>query len=355
MSFKIVTDASARTESTGGDNDFDLDKYLAKNLEVIELLETQNNSEVLTGVVSGYIALGKQPRPDFEDKYDAADPKHQEKLTKGSYVEDRYDKDAKGKIPMLCTPRTPAEAFTLTVDFPDYMQEFEFSGEKVMKPYRMYMGGDWRVIDPDNAERKMKIVQNHMFLMENTNNPHKDWALPVNGLPAKMCVAAGLGNDKGLVSKDQVSSLLGMNLQFEVRVWNKPDKVDANKSWFTESIKFAGKVPKGMPSKELPEGTEVFGVNFNTDNDPNMLKQVRALAKNTMKLAENYADSVIKKEIETSRSGGSQQASTPSAQTPSKQPEKPVAASSPVSKANVPVEEESSSDEGWDDDNKYPF
>ena len=45
----------------------------------------------------------------------------------------------------------------------------------------------------------------------------------------------------------------------------------------------------------------IFGVNFDGGNDAKFLKDVRHTAKNTMKLATDWDDSYIKKEIEQSK------------------------------------------------------
>ncbi len=75
--FKLVTNDKPKGEASGnGNNEFDLDKYLADKQAVIDLMETQNASEVLSGVVSGYIDLGIQPRLPYEEVYKADDKKH---------------------------------------------------------------------------------------------------------------------------------------------------------------------------------------------------------------------------------------------------------------------------------------
>lgn len=349
MGFKVVTsDAGAgNSNKSGGNNDFDLDAFLAKQQEAIVLMETENASENLAGVVSGYIDLGIQPRGDYEEEYDPSDEKLAKKLENGSFLDTRYNSDKKKRMEMLCTPRTPAKAFALSVDFPEYLQEFTFDDKTVKKPYRMYMGGNWSVIDPEgDGQKKMKMIQQQFSMVENTNNPQDKWALGTGTNISKMCVAAGLGDEHGLVSKDSIVELLGKTLLFEVRVWNKPAKNDASKSYFTEHIKFVGKLAKGQSPLELPEGTEVWGVNFAEENDPEMLKQVRAIAKNTMKLATNWENSVIRKELFNKGKGDNsiEGAEKPEEKTPPK-PE-----SNPVQKAAEPQKKEPVLDDGWDDD-----
>jgi len=302
MKFTVVTNDAIQNTSASSDNTPDWDKINAekreRELAAIALMETADEAQSLSGVISGYIDLGIQERGEYEEEYNAADPKHIDKLTKGSFVEDRYNGKLKKKVPTICTPAKPAKAFVLSVDFPDYMQDF--GGEIGLRPYRMYMGGQFFVKNPDSAEgKKMPIIQNQMYMVENTNNTAEKWALPVNSIAAKMCVAAGLADEHGLVQKEKITELLGKALQFEVRVWDKPAKQGDN-TYFTESIKFVGKLPKGMPVPVLDE-KYIFGVNMTTANNPDMVKQVRAIAKNTMKLATNFKDSVLEKELQEAK------------------------------------------------------
>lgn len=353
MKFTVVTNDAIQNTSASSDSAPDWDKINAekreKELAIIKMLETQNNSEVLTGCVSCYYDLGIQERGEYEDIYVPTDPRHIEKLANGSFVEDRYNAKEKKKVPTICTPAKPAKAFVLGVDFPQYM--VDYGGEIGERPFRMFMGGKFFVKNPDSAEgKKMAIVQNPMYMVENTNNPQNKWALPVTSMISKMCVAAGLGDEHGLVSKDDITGLLGKALQFEVRVWDKPAKV-GDATYYTELIKFVGKLPKGMPVVELDDKF-IAGVNMTSANDPEMVKQLRAEHKNTMKLATNWEGSVLQKELSELRSNN----------TPTKAPESASDKSSVTTSTNVTPTNitppktvtEPDLDEGWDDDS-IPF
>jgi hypothetical protein len=320
MKFTVVTnDAIQNTSNASSDNAPDWDKINAekreKELATIKMLETQNESISISAVVSSYVDMGIQERGEYEDIYVPTDPKHIEKLSNGSFVEDRYNNKEKKKVPTICTPAKPAKAFVLGVDFPQYM--FDYGGDIGARPFRMFMGGKFFVKNPDSAEgKKMAIVQNPMYMVENTNNPQNKWALPVTSMISKMCVAAGLGDEHGLVSKDAITGLLGKALQFEVRVWDKPAKV-GDATYYTENIKFVGKLPKGMPVPEL-DSKFIFGVNMTSANDPEMVKQLRAEHKNTMKLATNWEGSVLQKELQVPRANDSSPVSTADKSSPEK-------------------------------------
>ena len=357
MKFTVVTNDAGRSQSTTKSS-VDWDKInaekAAREAAIIEMLETQNESISLSGVVSSYVDLGQQKRDDYQEVYDPNNDKHAEKLTKDSVIKDLYN-DKLGKVvPTLCTPSKPAKAFVLGIDFPQYM--VDYGGEIGQRPLRVFMGGKFFVKNPDSAEdKKMAIVQDPMYMSENTNNPQGRWALPVNTKIAKMCVAAGLADKDGLVTKDEITKLLGKALQFELRIWNKLNTKKGT-THYTESIKFVGKLPKGMPEPVLDEKS-IFGVNMMSANDPEMIKQLRAEHKNTMKLALNWEGSVLQRELSELRNSNQQSPS----QTPAEAPEKHVTVSSQPANTMVapqPVNTVASVsgglDEGWDDD-KYPF
>ena len=302
--FKADTSGANQSSGTSTATKSTVD-YEAMNKEVIDILGTQKKGKVIMGFPSGYIDLGNQPRPDFEQLRDENSADQNKAIAESGakvVTKDLYDNGKMHRgVEVFCNPRTPAKAFTLCVDFPQYeVDKGKFFGESQPAPLRLYMGGDWMVADPDDAARKMRIIQGQMYMTENTNNPQNQWALGTTTTISKMCVAAGLGDDNGLVSKDDITGVLGQPMMFNVQVWNKPAKNDASKSYYTESIKFVGEVPEGLPLIEFNEDL-IHGVNFNQPNDPAMLNQVRFNAKNTMKLATDWDTSVIKKEIEQAK------------------------------------------------------
>lgn len=303
--FKVDTSGS---QQAGGSGTYTSNvDYDAMHQEVIDLLGTQKKGKTIVGYISGFIDLGMQPRPDFEKLYDEKDADMVKNLKEGNARIEKKNFFDNGKwhndAEVFCNPRPPAKAFTLAVDFPQYeIDKGKYFGDEKSNPapLRLYMGGTWRVNDPDDGARKMTIIQRHMYMTENTNNNFDQWALGTTTTIHKMCVAAGLEDENGLTSKDNITDLLGKSMMFEVQVWNKPDKNDKSKSYYTEKIKFVGEVPEGLTTPAFDD-KYIFGVNMNVENDPEMLDVVSAVCKNTMKLAEDYKDSVIKKEIDKAK------------------------------------------------------
>jgi hypothetical protein len=303
--FKVDTSGVQSTSSTKSTTS-NVD-YKSMNEEIISIVGISKKAKPVVGFPSGYIDLGLQPRPDFEQLRDANDAKQNKALAEGTasvVVKDLFDNGTKHtQVEVFCNPRKPAKAFTLVIDFPQYqVDKGKYFGDETSGPsaYRMYMGGEWSVQDPEDEAKRMRIIQNHMYLVENTNNPVKKWALGIGTTIAKMCVAADLEDEDGLVSKDSITGVLGKPMMFSIRTYMKPDRKDDSKSYFTEDIKFAGALAEGMNLPDFDEST-IHGVNFNQANDLDMLNLVRFTAKNTMKRAEGWKDSVIYKEIEQAK------------------------------------------------------
>lgn len=306
MTFTLDTEGAAQQSGNGGGgNTVDFD---ALNLHVIEAVGTQAKAKTVVGFVSGMYDLGMQPRPDYEELYDAANADQAKALEAGEArieTKNYYDNSSKkwhNDAEVFCKPRTPAKAFALSVDFPQYVVDKApfFGGESQPLPLRLIMGGTWSVKNPDVEDRKMPIVQNPFYLTENTNNEHGVWSISNLTTLYKMGDAAGLVDEEGLFPKEKVSQLLGKALMFKIRVHNKASKKDASKSFYTEEVKFVSEVPEGLPVPEF-DTTLIHGLNMKKANNPEFLQQTRAVIKNTMRLSTDWETSVIKGEIEAQK------------------------------------------------------
>lgn len=294
MGFQV--DTSGAGQEGGGNVDFD-----AMNNYVVETVGTQKKARTLVGFISGYYDLGMQPRPNFEKIHDPSKKEELEAIEKGeAFLEtkDFYDNGKMNKnVEVFSKPRTPAKAFTFAVDFPQIpVDKGQFFGESNEAPLRLIMGGTWAVKNPDKADKKMPTVASPMFMTENTNNDQGMWAFSKNSNLHKMGEAADLLDDHGLFHKEDITSLLGKAMMFKIRVYMKPAK-KGDKEYYTEEIKFVSEVAEGLNVPDFDE-SYIHGVNMGLENDPDHVKQLRAVIKNTMRLSVDWDDSVIKQEIE---------------------------------------------------------
>lgn len=321
MSFEL--DTSDVAQSSGGSTTSNVD-FDAMNKEVVEILGTQKKAKTVVGYPVGIYDLGLQPRLPFEKVHNPDDEDERASLANGDATLEHHAKyydDGKWltDVEIFTKPRKPAKAIALAVDFPQFtVDKGKYFGESNPLPLRFIMCGTWSVQNPDNPEKKMPIVQAPIYLSENTNNDANEWAISNRTTLHKMAEAAELLNDNGNFKASDVSKLLGKPLMFKIQVFMKASKKDASKEYYTESIKFVGEVPEGLPTPEF-DNSMIHGVNMNKANDPTAFNQLRAVIKNTMRLSEGWEGSVIKQELEAAKA--EKKASTPESKTVEKEPE----------------------------------
>lgn len=293
----FVMDATPINQSAGSSSISDDEKARRKAVReekeaaIISTLGTQEKAKTVVGFISGYIDLGIQARGDYTEVYDPNSTKHKEKLENGSILDNRFNWDTKREENMVCTTKKPAPAFVFTVDFPQYMIDY---GEGIGKrPYRMMLGGeDW--VKNDKGYN-VPIIRSPFYKVQNTNNPVNKWALGNTTTLHKMASALDILNSDGLFTVDDIPSLFNKPLMFKVQAFNKENDKG---SWFTEKVSFVSEVPDGLPLPEW-DGSLFFGVNVNKENSSDMLDNLRITAINTIKRADDYDKSIIKKELDS--------------------------------------------------------
>lgn len=295
-------DTTGASQSSGGD--FDFEAYQEMNEEIIKIVGTQNKAKSVVGYISGIYDLGMQPRQDFEKLYDEDDKEQAKDLeneASGARVvtKDFYDNGKKHKqVEVFCKPRSPAKAFALAVDFPQFVvDKGVLYGESNPAPLRLIMGGDWRALDPAKDDgSKMKVINKPFYMAENTANDAKVWAISNKTTLHSMMEACELADEHGLTHKEDISKLLGKPLLFKIRVYNKPDKNDKSRVYFREEIKYVSEVPDGLPIPDFDEAL-LHGININRENDPGSVQQLRTIVKNTIRLSTDWEGSVLMQEL----------------------------------------------------------
>lgn len=303
---------SAQPTQSGGDNsDRPKVDWDALNQHVIETVDLQQ-SEAVIGVISGIVGLGVQEQePAEEDWKGEADQKEKLQNIEGAEVITKYGKE------ILTYPRKDREQVAVFVDFPQYMVDKGkfFGNESNPSPFRVMLNGEFMLNTGDGF---LKIVQRgyNLAISNHGDQNNKVWGFGKNSTLHKLGDATNSLNDKGCLLPQDLGKLLGKPILVNLQVFMKPSKKDASKSYYTEYCKLQGKVPKMMAGM-VPEldSKYLFGINFDSDNDPDHLKQLRASVKNTIKRAKNYEGSKIKDQLEaleqgqSNNSGGSSQSS----------------------------------------------
>lgn len=287
MAFKTST--NTKKEKTQSTVDF-----AAMQKEIISIVGSKKRS--LPGVISGIIDLGIQKRPDSEEEFKGNEEDERMEVAADDRVYFK-DKTVKGKkIRLKCRPQRDAQQVAVVVDFPQIVVDKAkyFGAESNPSPLRLILNGEtslWMTTRKEE-DKRVRVLQKGFSLTE-TKHPNGKWGFDKKNTLFKLADAAGLVDDEGIFKPEQIDSLVGKIAQFEIRVYMK--EVD-DKSYYTEEIKLAGTVPEGLPLPEVDDDL-LHMIQFDVENKPEDLKQLRQSVVNTMQRALNFEDSVVAEQL----------------------------------------------------------
>jgi hypothetical protein len=290
--------------------------YEALN-EHIFLSTTAGKKKSVPGIISGIYDLGVQNREDAEEDYNP---------TK-TYPEGHEVYEAGGKQ-MVRYPRKPCRMVALAVDFPQWKVDYAqfYRGESSPTPYRMLLNNTWGVWD-DAEQKKVQTVTG--FPLTLMKDDAGTWGVAKNSKLHALAEATDCLDANGRFLPENLGLLLGKAAQFQVEVVLTPSK-DGSKKYLNERIKLAGVIPEGLPVPELDE-SYIHGVNFDGANDPEMLKTVRKVVKDTIKRATNFEGSAIQQALASIESDAPKSATQPTPSRPA-----PTVATTPRPKPTAP-------------------
>lgn len=292
------------------------------NQYVVDTCQLQQ-PETMLGVVSVMVDLGTQKQNDSEYDLDELDKgltieeltdKYSLEIHEGRIrkFDKSYDSKTKSWVIRKFVPQQDRQSIVYAVDFPDIMlDKGKFFGEeegKNLKPLRLWIGGQYW-----NKYQEKMLVQN-VIPLKVTNiadqGQPKKWSMNPKSSLYKMAVAAKIINQGEAFLPQDADKLLGKTLQFKAQVtFNKGND---GKQYYTEKLAFAAGLARGQVEKEV-ENT--YLIQFNQENDPQALKELRKHVVNTIQQATNYVNqetgelSTIAKQLEALR-GGDKQGST---------------------------------------------
>lgn len=263
----------------------------ALNQEVINTVGTQKKAKSVVGYISGIVALGKQPQPDAEVVFTGNEEDERQEVAKNPNTYFKNGKDQTGKeVRFKCWPVKPTECVAVTVDFSQYqVNKGKYFNDENAKPLplRLLMNGEFVFKGQPYSERGLA----KMYKLNVKKNKDDKWSLVPNNKLYQMAVATGTIEDGDAFVPNDIGKLIGKPALFEIRVYLRDDK------YFTEEIALAGMIPEGLPVPEF-DGSTLYGVYFNAQNDVDCLKQLRVSIRNQMKKATDYEGSVVQKELD---------------------------------------------------------
>lgn len=308
MSFDAYAQTTSTTQSDKPKTDFEaLNKY------VVETCQLQQ-PETLLGVVSVIADLGTQKLPDAEYDLDKEDEgltieeltsKHSALLAENHPADKQvgkitkfgksYDSVKKEWVIRKFVKQADRQAVVMAIDFPDIMlDKGKFFGETESnpKPLRLWLGGQyWNKFI---GEKGKMLIQN-VIPLKVTNiaqPPAKVWSMNPKSIPHKMAVASKIIETGEAFLPQDIDKLLGKTLQFKAQVFF--NKGADGKQYYTEKVSFAAGLARGQTERSV-ENT--YLVQFNKENNPQALKELRAHVINTIEQATNFEGSVIQKQL----------------------------------------------------------
>ena len=308
--FDVYAPATTSTLSDKPKVDFD-----ALNKMVVDTCQLQQ-PETLLGVVVVIADLGTQKLPDSEYDLDKEDEgltieeltaKHSAILAENHSTEKQvskitkfgksYDGMKKEWVIRKFVKQADRQAVAMAIDFPDItLDKGKFFGETEPNPkplpLRLWLGGQyWNKFI---GERGKMLIQN-VIPLKVTNiaqPPAKVWSMNPKSIPHKMAVASKVVETGEAFLPQDIDKLLGKTLQFKAQVFF--NKGTDGKQYYTEKVSFAAGLARGQTERSV-ENT--YLVQFNKENDPQALKELRAHVINTIEQATNFEGSAIQKQL----------------------------------------------------------
>lgn len=260
----------------------DLNKY------VVETANLQQ-PETLVGIVSGIVDVGVQPQPDAQYLFTGTPAEEVVEIEKDPTCrfEDLKDYQDGGKVKRYkLKPVKAAQSVVFAIDFPDIMlDKGKFFGNSDIKPLRLLLGGEFTP-----AGGKTIAARPAPLSVRKNDKTNNQWSMPFNSTIYKMAVAAKLIAQGEAFLPERVDELLGKALQFKVQVFLNDGK------YFTEKCAFAAGLSRGQVAPAYDQSL-LHMIQFNDDNKPEALKQLRASVKNTMRNATDFNESKVKDQI----------------------------------------------------------
>ncbi len=257
-----------------------IDKYKVETCG----LETE---EALPGRISGIVDVGTQAQEPAKIELSPSDDKDDlMKKYPSSWFETENGKEYR------CYKRKPVNKFQLTIDFPSVQLDLGkfYGSDQGERPLRMVLNGEFTLAGG------FRICGRPISISEN-NRELSDWSLSPKNTFYKMAKAGKLisGEEDAdkLFPAHRLEELLGLAFQFSVKVgFNK-------KGYLEEKCSFLGPLARGQEVPEL-DPSLMYIISFDEENSAEALGQLRASLKNTMMLAEDYADpeNKIKEQLE---------------------------------------------------------
>lgn len=273
------------SESSGAESKINWDELHNYVVETANLQE----KETLTGYISGIVDLGKQDQPDSENPYKGTAEEEEAIIADkpATYFKDGIDSQTRKPCRLICWPNKSVQSVAVSVDFPSIViDKGIYFGESNPQPLRLWLGDSFYLQNIGMVVGRVTPIK--------ANTKLGGWSFDVKHLFYKMAIACKLIKTGELFGTTRIDELLGKSFQFDAQVFMRDGK--DGKQYFTEKVRFSTGLGRGMTEAEVVN--KPFLIQFNSENTPEALKNLRAHVTNTIKQAKNYEGSAIQKQLE---------------------------------------------------------
>jgi len=270
------------------------------------LVEQIGKSQSRVARVLAICDLGKQPRPNFKEKYDPTKKEHIAAIKdKGAevLVGEYYENNKKVNGEYISIPLKPNDQVSIILDFPEIMinygKFFDDSGEDRFEPYSAPAMGSWW--DKSQGERGMMVAKGIGLSCSPNKKAASGWGYAPNNTISRLAMNCKDVNGKPLCEDEAVDQdfdiglLLGGVCTYTLgAVIHK----EGTKSYFNLTLKDCAPKHDAIPVPDVP--CNIYGLSYAGGNDTDALSRICKFKPimNTLTLGENYEKSGLKADFD---------------------------------------------------------
>ena len=289
---------SRKAQAPQSESNIDYKAFDAHRADVIGKADSR------VAVISGICDLGRQPRANFEERYDATKPEHIKAIKdKGAKVRENvefYENNKKTTGDVISIPQTPNDQIALFVSFPEcmvnYGKFFDDSGEDRFEPYTsLLMGTFW---DKNLGEKGKMVAKGIGLSCVKSDKVESGWAYsPLNTISklALNCVredGAAVYSGAAVDQNFDIGLLLG-----GVCTYSLGSEINA-KGYFNEKIKDCAKKHQAIPVPDVE--VPIFGLSYDGGNSDDAIARASKFntIRNVLEQGEGWELSGLKKDFD---------------------------------------------------------
>lgn len=305
---------SRKASASQGESNIDWEGFNEHLVEVIGSVKSR------VAVISGICDLGKQPRDNFKQRYDATKKEHIEALKdRGAEVlqGEFFENNKKVNGEYISIPQRPVDQVAIFATFPEVMVNygkfFDDSGEDRFEPYTNLVMGNWW--NKSAGDKGMMLAKGISLTCGKNDKAASGWGYDAKNTISRLA-KNGVDMDNNPICTDAVvdqdfdiGSILGSVCMYSLGA----EITKSNgKNYLNITLKDCAPKHEAVPVPKVP--IKIFGASYEGGNDADAIKMIMKFKPlmNTLSLGEDWVDSGLKKDIDKMVADNSSSASASS-------------------------------------------